>query len=107
MQSRTRLCVSMPVFEPYNPRAVRSVGLQQIGDWTLKLYGIAYRRQTPRAALQAAARAAATHQLPDHGSSPDHYGVGFLAHPRRSRWKPRLPRLVGAGERTAPPRLVL
>ena len=33
--------------EAYAPRPVRPMGVRAFGDWTLKLYGIAYGREEP------------------------------------------------------------
>lgn len=64
--------------EPYAPRAVRPRGVQAFGDWTLKLYGIAYRGDEPGPELVEAALAAAESALPETALSDDRYGLGFL-----------------------------
>ena len=41
--------------DPYQPRPVRFIRLEQRGDWRLKVYGIATPGRTPRAEFVAAA----------------------------------------------------
>jgi hypothetical protein len=42
--------------ESYAPRSFRFVELLRIGDWRMKLYGIAWRGELPRPELIEAAR---------------------------------------------------
>lgn len=70
---------SAPNFtEGYVPRPVRPMGVRSFGDWTLKLYGIAYGRDQPNPELVQAAVRAAESTLPVPAHSQVRYGVGFL-----------------------------
>ncbi len=62
----------------YAPRAVRPMGVQKFGGFTLKVYGIAYEGGEPRAELVEAALEAAGSTLPDPAVSDHRYGLGFL-----------------------------
>ena len=62
----------------YAPRPVRPMGVRPFGDWTLKLYGIAYGRDRPSAELVEAAVRAADSALPVPARSDARYGIGFL-----------------------------
>ncbi len=64
--------------ESYAPRPIRFLDLWEEGGWRLKVYGIAYRGDTPRAPLIAAAKRAARERLPLPAVAADRYGVGFL-----------------------------
>jgi hypothetical protein len=64
--------------EPYEARPVNALGTYRIGDWRLKEYTIAYRRETARPELVEAAEAAAASMLPAPAVTPTRYGVGFL-----------------------------
>ncbi len=64
--------------EAYAPRAVRPLGVRSFGDWTLKLYGIAYGREEPSAELVEAAFGAADVALPVPARDDARYGLGFL-----------------------------
>jgi hypothetical protein len=64
--------------EPYAVRPVIALGTWQSGDWRLKEYAIAYRRETARPELIEAAEAAAARILPAPAVTPTRYGVGFL-----------------------------
>jgi hypothetical protein len=71
---------------PYQPRSVDFLCGADLGDWVVKLYGIAPRGRSVRATVSEAALAAAQRMLPAPAVSPDRYGVGFvIAHdaPRR------------------------
>ncbi len=62
--------------QPYEPRSFRFLELLSIGDWRLKLYGIAWRRERPRAELIAAAKELAAAEL---ARAPTNvYNVGFI-----------------------------
>lgn len=62
--------------QPYAPRAFRFIELVTFGDWRMKLYGIAYRGEQPRAELLEAAKTIAAQQLASE--KIDNYGVGFI-----------------------------
>jgi hypothetical protein len=62
----------MIVTTPYRTRAIRFLGVEEVGDWRLKLYGVAARGEEPRPELIEAARAALPGALP-----PDGDGLGF------------------------------
>jgi hypothetical protein len=64
--------------EAYAPRPVRPMGVRAFGDWTLKVYGIAYGRDEPSPELVQAALRAADSALPAPARSDDRYGLGFL-----------------------------
>ena len=64
--------------EAYAPRRVRPMGVRSFGDWTLKLYGIAYGRAEPSPELVHAALEAADSALPAPARSDARYGLGFL-----------------------------
>jgi hypothetical protein len=71
---------------PYQPRQVRFLRRVQLADWLVKLYGIAPRGRSVRAAVAEAALHAAQDVLPSPAHASDRYGVGFvIAHdaPRR------------------------
>jgi hypothetical protein len=63
---------------PYRARPVRFVGLHQLGEWRLKVYGITAAGGRPRRELTDAALSVATNVLPRPAQSNDRYGVGFL-----------------------------
>jgi hypothetical protein len=62
----------------YVARRVRPMGVQNFGDWALKLYGIAHRGDAPRPELVKAALQVAESALPASALSADRYGLGFL-----------------------------
>ena len=64
--------------EAYIPRPVAARGTWEHGDWRLKEYTIAYRRDAARPELVEAAEAAAADSLPRPAITPTRYGVGFL-----------------------------
>jgi hypothetical protein len=69
--------------EAYEARAFRFIELLTIGDWRMKLYGIAWRRELPRAQLLEAAKRIAAEEL--HNAAPNNYKVGFIgAHDGRN-----------------------
>jgi hypothetical protein len=69
---------SVELTEPYMPRPVAALGAWAHGDWLLKTYTIAYRRDAARPELVDAAKAAAASILPTPAVTPTRYGVGFL-----------------------------
>src|SRR5882724_2864751 len=62
--------------ESYEPRAFRFIELLAIGDWRMKLYGIAWRGERPRRELLETARRMADEQLAQE--KPNDYRVGFI-----------------------------
>jgi hypothetical protein len=64
--------------EPYRPRAIRFLEEWRDAGWRLKVYGIAYRTERPRAALVERAKRLARARLPQPAISESRYGVGFL-----------------------------
>jgi hypothetical protein len=66
------------VTEPYEPRPIRFLELWQPVPWRLKVYGIAYRRGQPRAALVDAAKRAAGERLATIPATVNHYLLGYL-----------------------------
>lgn len=63
---------------PYRQRHVRFIRQEQMGDWRLKLYGIATPGRTPRAELVDAAMSLAPAVFPQPALSDDRYGVGLV-----------------------------
>ncbi|CAN5723048.1 hypothetical protein BH23GEM9_BH23GEM9_12900 [soil metagenome] len=68
----------MDIRERYRPRQIRLIELWGVADWRLKLYGIAYGRDRPAAALLEAARIRAAGVLPRPAVTATRYGVGFM-----------------------------
>jgi copper chaperone CopZ len=64
--------------EPYIARPVSALGTWRHGDWRMKKYTIAYRREAARGELIEAAEAVAADILPTPAITPTRYGVGFL-----------------------------
>jgi hypothetical protein len=62
--------------EAYEPRDFRFIELLTLGDWRMKLYGIAWRRELPRAHLLEAAKRIAAEVL--RNAVPNNYKVGFI-----------------------------
>jgi hypothetical protein len=62
--------------ESYSPRSFRFIELLKIGDWRMKLYGIACHNELPRSELIAAAKEIAQKQLATEKGN--NYGVGFI-----------------------------
>jgi len=62
--------------DAYRPRPLRFIRRQQLGDWRLKVYGIATPGRSPRSELVEATLACASQVLPpiDH----DRPGIGFV-----------------------------
>jgi hypothetical protein len=69
---------SVETREPYRPRSVRFLELWRPQGWLVKLYGIAYGRETPAAALVAAAKVAAAETLPQPARADGRYGVAVV-----------------------------
>jgi len=64
--------------ENYIPRPVRDRGVQTFGDWSLKVYGIAYAGDEPGSELVQAALDVAGSALPKAALSNGRFGLGFL-----------------------------
>jgi hypothetical protein len=64
--------------EPYRPRPIRFLEEWRDAGWRLKVYGIAYRAERPRAQLLETAKRLARERLPQPAVSESRYGVGFL-----------------------------
>jgi hypothetical protein len=64
--------------EAYDVRPIRFLELWRESEWTMKVYGIAYRRERPRKELVEAAKEIARKRLINSTNNDNHYGVGFL-----------------------------
>jgi hypothetical protein len=64
--------------EPYRPRPVRFLEEWREAGWRLKVYGIAYRGDRPRAELVETAKRLAHERLPQPAVNESRYGVGFV-----------------------------
>ncbi len=64
--------------ETYRKRPIRFLELWEHDDWRLKVYGITYQGQAPRAHLVEKAKALASERLPALADTQGCYGVGFL-----------------------------
>ena len=62
--------------EAYEPRSFRFIELLTLGDWRMKLYGIAWRRELPRAHLLEVAKRIAAEVL--RNAVPNNDEVGFI-----------------------------
>jgi hypothetical protein len=62
----------------HRPRPIRFEGLHRIGDWRVKLYGIAVPGEQPAPELMDAALRTAEAVLPHPAHAPGRYGVGFV-----------------------------
>lgn len=70
-----------PSFTPYRPRPLRLIERRQLGDWRMKIYGIALAGRAPRQALVEATVVSAAAVLPQPAIAEDRYGIGFaIAH---------------------------
>lgn len=63
---------------PHKPRPVRFLGLHELGEWRVKVYGITAAGERPRQELTDAAFSVAADVLPQPAHGEDRYGVGFL-----------------------------
>jgi hypothetical protein len=71
--------------EAYRPRPIRCTGIWEVDGWRLKLYEIAYQRESPRPSLVEAAQRVARERLPQPAVGDGRYGVGFVgAHDGRA-----------------------
>jgi hypothetical protein len=64
--------------EPYRARAIRFLEEWSCEGWRLKVYGIAYTGERPRAELIEAAKLIARECLPQPAVDDGRYGVGFV-----------------------------
>jgi hypothetical protein len=69
---------SIELREPYRPRTATFLELWQPNDWLVKLYGLAYERETPDPATVTAAKHAATTALPHPARTNDRYGIAIV-----------------------------
>jgi len=63
---------------PYRPRHLRFIRRQDLGDWRIKVYGIAMFGRTTRSELVEAAVSQAAKTLPQPAVSDDRPGIGFV-----------------------------
>ncbi|MFF4145302.1 hypothetical protein ACFY0A_28830 [Streptomyces sp. NPDC001698] len=63
---------------PHRPRAISFRGLEVVGGWTLKVYGVSAEADVPRPELVAASVEAASWALPDPAQAEGRYGIGFV-----------------------------
>ena len=63
--------------EPYEPRSIRFLEALTIEGWRLKVYGITYRRERPRAELIETARRLVRQSLPP-ALTNGNYAVGYV-----------------------------
>ena len=63
---------------PYRPRRLRFIERRELGDWRLKVYGIATHSPDPRPALVQATIGLADTVLPRPAVGDGRYGVGVL-----------------------------
>jgi hypothetical protein len=63
---------------PYRPRHLRFIRRQDMGDWRIKVYGIATFGRTTRSELVEAAVSQAAKTLPQPAVSDDRPGIGFV-----------------------------
>jgi hypothetical protein len=63
---------------PYRPRPVRLLRRERLGDWRLKVYGIAASGEMPRPELVEAAVWLAADVLPQPAVGHGRYGAGFV-----------------------------
>jgi hypothetical protein len=65
----------------YRPRTISFHGIETVGGWTVKMYGIAAHTESPRPALLAATAKIAASVLPRQAHGGGRHGVGFaIAH---------------------------
>jgi hypothetical protein len=62
--------------EPYAPRSFRFIEPLTLGDWRMKLYGIAWQGELPRSELLEAAKRVAADVLAEE--TANNYKVGFI-----------------------------
>src|SRR5262245_21562061 len=63
---------------PYRRRPLRFIGRERLGDWRIKVYGIALPGRAPRPELVEATLAHAAEVLPRPAIAEDRYGAGFV-----------------------------
>ena len=68
----------MELIEPYAPRPIRSLGQWAEVGMRLKVHGIAYRLEQPRAEVIEMAHDLVRRELPQLIAGQNHYGVGFV-----------------------------
>jgi len=63
---------------PYRRRPLRFIGRERLGDWRIKVYGIALPGRAPRPELVEATLSLAAEALPRPAVAEDRYGAGFV-----------------------------
>lgn len=76
-ETGTFTVMALEISEPYATRSVRFLDLWAIGGWTLKVYGISYARERPRAEVVDAAKGFIARVLPEPALDGRH-GIGFI-----------------------------
>ncbi len=69
---------AVPVQDQYRTRPVRFLELWPCDGWQVKVYGIAYQRQAPRAELVSAAKRVAQGRLPQPPHAGERAGAAIL-----------------------------
>ncbi len=69
---------AVPVQDQYRTRPVRFLELWPCDGWQVKVYGIAYQRQLPRAELVSAAKRVAQRRLPQPPDAGERAGAAIL-----------------------------
>jgi hypothetical protein len=64
--------------EPYRPRPIRFLEEWRDAGWRLKVYGIAYKGERPRAQLVETAKRIARERVPQPAVTETRYGIGFV-----------------------------
>ena len=62
----------------YRQRAIRYLETWRHRGWVVKVYGVAYRGESPRPDVVAAAKRRAHEALPQPATTAERYGIGFL-----------------------------
>lgn len=76
--SATELGPDFHTDTPYRPRPVRFIRREDVGDWRMKVYGIALPGEEPRAELVDAAVALAEDVFPTPAVGDGRHGIGLL-----------------------------
>lgn len=69
---------SISLQEQYHSRPIRFLELWQPDGWRIKVYGISYNSDLPRAELVQASKDVLKQHLPVLSPEQRHYGVGFM-----------------------------
>ena len=62
----------------YKTRPIRFLGIWEIDNWRMKVYGIAYADNAPQTGLIDAAQRIARQRLAQFDAEQEHYGLGFI-----------------------------